>query len=76
MHLFKPRKPNIDAVFLQYGDMLYRLALSRLGNDADAQDVVLDVFVKYDKIEFKINLRSKTGGIYPTHIMADYKFIK
>ena len=36
----------------------------------------VDVFVKYDKIEFKINLRSKTGGIYPTHIMADYKFIK
>lgn len=35
----------------------------------------VDVFIKYDKIKFKINLRSKTGGIYPTHMMADYKFI-
>lgn len=47
MHLFKPKKPNLDAVFLRYGDMLYRLALAHLGNDADAQDVVQDVFLKY-----------------------------
>jgi len=47
VHLFKPKKPNIDAVFLKYGDMLYRVALTRLGSDADAQDVVQDVFVKY-----------------------------
>lgn len=47
MHLFNSKKPNIDAVFSRYGDVLYRLALARLGNDADAQDVVQDVFVKY-----------------------------
>ena len=47
MRLFKSKKPNIDAVFSQYGDMLYRVALARLGNDADAQDAVQDVFVKY-----------------------------
>lgn len=47
MHLFKSKKPNIDAAFSRYGDMLYRVALTRLGNDADAQDVVQDVFVKY-----------------------------
>ena len=47
MHLFKPHKPNTDAVFLQYGDMLYRVALAQLGNDDDAQDAVQDVFVKY-----------------------------
>jgi len=47
LHLFKPRKPNIDSAFLQYGDMIYRVALTHLGNDADAQDVVQDVFVKY-----------------------------
>ena len=35
----------------------------------------VDVYVIYDKIKIKINLRSKDGGIYPTHIMADYKFI-
>lgn len=47
MHLFKPRKPNIESVFLQYGDMIYRVALTHIGNDVDAQDVVQDVFVKY-----------------------------
>lgn len=47
MHLFKLQKPNTDAVFLQYGDMLYRVALAHLCNDADAQDAVQDVFVKY-----------------------------
>lgn len=47
MRLFNPSKPNIDAAFLHYGDMLYRVALTHLGNDADAQDVVQDVFLKY-----------------------------
>lgn len=47
MHLFNSKKPNIDAVFLQYGDTIYRVALARLANDADAQDVMQDVFVKY-----------------------------
>ena len=47
MHLVKPRKPNIDDAFLQYGDTIYRVALTRLGNDADAQDIVQDVFIKY-----------------------------
>lgn len=36
----------------------------------------VDVVIKYPKIEFKINIRSKDGGILPTHIMADYKFTK
>ena len=36
----------------------------------------VDIIVKYDEIEFKINIRNKQGGLYPTHIMADYKFVK
>lgn len=47
MHLFSPRKTDVEAAFSLYGDMLYRLALTRLGNDADAQDAVQDVFTKY-----------------------------
>lgn len=46
MHLFK-HKPDPDKLFLEYGDMLYRLALAKLCNDADAQDVVQNVFLKY-----------------------------
>ncbi len=47
VHLFNTKSPDIDAVFFRYGDMLYRVALARVGNDADAQDIVQDVFVKY-----------------------------
>ena len=36
----------------------------------------IEITVKYDEIEFKINIRNKQGGLYPTHIMADYKFVK
>ena len=36
----------------------------------------VDIIVKYDEIEFKINIRNKQGGLYPTHIMADYRFTK
>lgn len=36
----------------------------------------VDVIVKYDKISFKINIRNKQGGIYPSHIMTDYVFNK
>lgn len=34
----------------------------------------VDVIVEYDNIIIKLNLRSKDGGILPTHIMADYTF--
>lgn len=34
----------------------------------------IDIIVDYKHITFKINIRSKDGGIYPTHIMADYTF--
>ncbi|MBQ7385190.1 MAG: RNA polymerase sigma factor [Ruminococcus sp.] len=41
------KKPNIETVYQQYADMLYRVALSTLQNDMDAQDAVQDVFIKY-----------------------------
>ena len=47
MRLLESKKTDIDAVFLKYGDMLYRVALARLGNEADASDAVQDVFLKY-----------------------------
>lgn len=40
-------KLNIEAVYKLYADMLYRVALSELQNDMDAQDTVQDVFIKY-----------------------------
>jgi hypothetical protein len=41
--------------------------------DGNAKRV--DIVVRYPNIEFKFNIRSKSGGILPTHLMADYKFI-
>ncbi|MBQ8796304.1 MAG: sigma-70 family RNA polymerase sigma factor [Clostridia bacterium] len=40
-------KLNIEAVYKLYADMLYRVALSELQSDMDAQDAVQDVFIKY-----------------------------
>lgn len=36
----------------------------------------LIVNVKLELIEFNFIFRAKDGGIYPTHLLADYKFIK
>lgn len=47
MRLFHRPKPNVEGAYDRYADGMYRLALARLANDADAQDVVQDVFVNY-----------------------------
>lgn len=52
---------NINDAFVQYPQ------------EGEAKRV--NIVVKYDKIEFKLNIRSKNGGIYPTHLLADYTFI-
>jgi len=35
----------------------------------------IDMKVKTKKLEIKYNIRNKQGGIYPSHIMADYKML-
>lgn len=47
MAVSQDRKDDIAAVYDAYADMLYRLALSHLQNNEDAQDAVQDVFIKY-----------------------------
>ena len=44
----------IEDIVTQYSDMVYRLALARTKNEADAQDVFQDVFVRYMKAKDKI----------------------
>ncbi|MEG0691463.1 MAG: sigma-70 family RNA polymerase sigma factor [Oscillospiraceae bacterium] len=44
----------IEDIVNQYSDMVYRLALARTKNHADAQDVFQDVFVRYMKAQDKI----------------------
>lgn len=38
---------TIEKMVLTYSDMLYRICVVMLGNDADAQDAVQDTFCKY-----------------------------
>lgn len=47
MRLFHRSKPDVEGAYRRHADAMYRLALARLANDADAQDVVQDVFVSY-----------------------------
>lgn len=35
----------------------------------------VDIKIEFNSIIFKFNLRSKQGGLYPTHLLADYTFI-
>lgn len=44
----------IDDIVSRYSDMVYRLALARTKNQADAEDVFQDVFVRYMKSQDKI----------------------
>ncbi len=41
---------EIEKVYDEYADQLYRIALSHSGNKEDAMDAVQDVFVKYASI--------------------------
>lgn len=47
MRLFHRSKPDVEGAWQRHADALYRVALARLTNDADAQDVVQDVFLNY-----------------------------
>lgn len=38
---------RLEAAYEKYADMLYRLALSHMNHQEDAEDVVQEVFVKY-----------------------------
>lgn len=41
-----PVNNDLDTLFVTYGDMIYRLALVRTRNAADAEDVVQEVFLR------------------------------
>lgn len=40
------RDPNLENIFLQYVDPVYRFLYSRVGNREDAEDITSDVFLK------------------------------
>lgn len=41
-----PVENDLDSLFVTYGDMVYRLALVRTRNTADAEDIVQEVFLR------------------------------
>ena len=48
-------RESFDAVMRHYSDMVYRLALSRTGNPADADDILQEVFLRYIKADKTYN---------------------
>lgn len=40
---------EVEFIVDEYGDMLYRICLVRLANEADAEDAVQDTYLKYIK---------------------------
>lgn len=45
--MLQDKKEDFEYAYARYADMLYRLALSYLNSNEDAQDAVHDVFMKY-----------------------------
>lgn len=42
-----PFKNNVEQAVTEYGDMLFRICIAVLKNEADAQDAVQETFLKY-----------------------------
>lgn len=60
-------------------DNKYNRAASKIVGDVDVyyggmdgKGKRVDVVFESEKYRFKVNIRNKQGGIYPTHIMCDY----
>ncbi len=64
----QPNKADLEAVYGRYADMLYRLSLSHLGVQEDAEDAVHDVFEKYINVspEFKDSEHEKAWFVRVT----------
>lgn len=75
---------QISGTNIEYIDLLTEASMKHFISDIESATVEypiggsakrVNVVVKYPSIEFSINIRSKDGGVLPTHIMADYKFV-
>ena len=76
---------QISGTNIEYIDLMTESSMKKFISDIESATVEypvggsakrVNIVVKYPSIEFSINIRSKDGGVLPTHIMADYKFIK
>lgn len=68
---------------IHYIDLLKETKLNKFLRGLDKATVLypldgstkrVDITIEYEYITFNLNMRAKDGGIYPTHIMADYIF--
>ena len=75
---------QISGTNIEYIDLMTESSMKHFISDIQSATVEypiggsakrVNVVVKYPSIEFSINIRSKDGGVLPTHIMADYKFV-
>lgn len=76
IHAARPDKDDITDFFLSSASDTKQMVTPTkvvvqypIGGIAKRVDIVIDT----PKFSFKVNIRNKQGGIYPTHIMCDYK---
>jgi hypothetical protein len=74
IHAANPTRDDISDYFITLSDVMKfvdpkRVVVQYPTGNAKRVDVRIDT----PKFEFKVNIRNKQGGLYPTHVMCDYK---
>ena len=75
VHAASPTKDSITEFYIDKGDVLKYVQPQSVvvqyptGGSAKRIDVVIET----PKFTFKVNIRNKQGGTYPSHVMCDYK---
>lgn len=75
IHAASPTKDSITEFYIDKNDALKYVNPQKVivqyptGGGAKR----IDVLIETPKFTFKVNIRNKQGGLYPSHIMCDYK---
>ena len=75
IHAEKANTDNISEYFISSSDVYNYVTPLKVITDypISGSSKRIDVRISTPKFEFKVNIRNKSGGIHPTHIICDYK---
>jgi hypothetical protein len=75
IHAANPTRDSISEYFIDRDDVMKfvepKKVIVQYPGEGGAKRV--DIRIDTPKFEFKVNIRNKQGGVYPTHVMCDYK---
>ena len=75
IHAASPTKDSVTEFYIDKKDVMNYVQPQRVivqyptGGSAKR----IDVLIETPKFTFKVNIRNKQGGTYPSHVMCDYK---